>query len=162
MVTSINKIHSLQSLAEIRETLEKEKKKVVFTNGCFDLIHGGHVHLFREAKKLGDVLIVAVNDDHSIRTIKGPSRPIFPLAERLEILEAIEYIDYLVSFPEETPRQIISVLFPDVLVKGADWKKDEVVGRKEVEEAGGKVVLVSLHKGQSTTSLLERILNTVE
>lgn len=162
MVTSINKIQSLRSLEEIRASLKKEGKKVVFTNGCFDLIHNGHVHLFKEAKKLGDVLIVAVNDDESIRTIKGASRPIFPLAERFEILEAIEYIDYLVSFPEETPRQVISFLLPDVLVKGADWKKNEVVGRKEVEEAGGKVVLVSLRKGLSSSSLLERILNTAE
>lgn len=134
----------------------------MFTNGCFDLIHAGHVHLFHEAKKLGDVLIVAVNTDRSIREIKGASRPIFPLEERLEILEAIEYIDYLVSFPDETPRKVISVLLPDVLVKGADWKMDEVVGRKEVEEAGGKVVRVSLHKGQSTTSLLERIIHSVK
>lgn len=162
MATSINKIQSLPSLEGIRKTLKKQGKKVVFTNGCFDLLHGGHVHLFREAKKLGDVLIVAVNDDRSIRMIKGPSRPIFSLEERLEILEAIEYIDYLVSFPEETPRKIISALLPDVLVKGADWKKDEVVGRKEVEAAGGKVVQVSLHKGTSTSSLLQRILDTVD
>lgn len=134
----------------------------MFTNGCFDLIHGGHVHLIKEAKKLGDVLIVAVNDDDSIRAIKGPSRPIFPLAERLEILEAIEHIDYLVSFPEETPHKLISVLLPDVLVKGEDWKKDEVVGREEVEGAGGEVVLVSLRKGLSTTSLLDRILHSME
>ena len=162
MATSIKKTHSLQSLVKIRAALKEKGKRVVFTNGCFDLIHSGHVHLFKQAKKLGDVLIVAVNDDRSIRMIKGASRPIFPLEERLEILEAIEYIDYLIPFPEETPQKVISVLLPDVLVKGADWKKDEVVGRKEVEEACGKVVLVSLHKGQSTTSLLERILNTVE
>jgi rfaE bifunctional protein nucleotidyltransferase chain/domain len=154
LATSINKIQSLPSLEGIRKTLKKQGKKVVFTNGCFDLLHGGHVHLFREAKKLGD--------DRSIRMIKGPSRPIFSLEERLEILEAIEYIDYLVSFPEETPRKIISALLPDVLVKGADWKKDEVVGRKEVEAAGGKVVQVSLHKGTSTSSLLQRILDTVD
>lgn len=161
MATSINKIQSLPSLEGIRKTLKKQGKKVVFTNGCFDLIHGGHVHLFREAKKLGDVLIVAVNDDRSIRMIKGPSRPIFPLGERLEILDAIEYIDYIVSFPDETPLNVISALLPDILVKGADWKIDEVVGRKEVEEAGGKVVRVSLHKGPSTSSLLQRILDTV-
>lgn len=161
MATSTDKIHTLRSLAAIRAALKRRGKRVVFTNGCFDLIHGGHVHLFREAKKLGDVLIVAVNDDRSIRTIKGPSRPIFPLAERLEILDAIECIDYLVSFSEETPREVISVLLPDVLVKGEDWKKSEVVGREEVEGAGGEVVLVSLRKGLSTTSLIERILNTV-
>lgn len=120
------------------------------------------MHLFEEAKKLGDVLVVAVNDDRSIRTIKGPTRPIFPLAERLEILAAITSIDYLVSFSEETPRKVISTLLPDVLVKGADWRMDEVVGRKEVEEAGGKVVRVSLREGMSTTSLLKRILAAAE
>jgi len=134
----------------------------VFTNGCFDLFHSGHVFLLKEAKKLGDVLIVAVNDDESIEMIKGPSRPIFPLAERLEILEAIEHIDYLIPFPEETPQKVISVLIPDVLVKGQDWKRTEVVGRKEVEEAGGKVVLVPLCKGQSTTTILEKIIHSLE
>lgn len=162
MVISTDKIHTLSSLAKIRAALKGQGKKVVFTNGCFDLLHGGHVHLFREAKKLGDVLIVAVNDDRSIRMIKGPWRPIFPLEERLEILDAIGYIDYLVSFPDETPLNVISALLPDILVKGADWKLDEVVGRKEVEEAGGKVVRVSLQEGQSTTSLLDRILGTAE
>lgn len=157
MATSIKKTHSLRSLEEIRRSLKREGKTVVFTNGCFDLIHSGHVFLFKEAKKLGDVLIVAVNDDESIEMIKGPSRPIFPLAERLEILEAIEHIDYLVPFPEETPQNVISALIPDVLVKGQDWKRNEVVGRKEVEESGGKVVLVALCKRQSTTSILERI-----
>ena len=153
----ISKNYPLPRLVKIRTSLKREGKKVVFTNGCFDLIHSGHVHLFQKAKMLGDVLIVAVNDDRSIETIKGASRPIFPLAERLEILEAIEYIDYIISFSEETPQKVISALLPDVLVKGKDWKKDEVVGRKEVEEAGGEVVLVSLCEGQSTTSILEKI-----
>jgi len=160
--TSINKIHSLRDLEKIRASLKKEGRRVVFTNGCFDLIHAGHVFLFKEAKKLGDVLIVAVNDDRSIRKIKGASRPIFLLAERLEILEAIEFVDYLIPFSDETPRKVISTLLPDILVKGKDWEKDKVVGRKEVEEAGGKVVLVSLRKGQSTTSLLEKIIHSLE
>ena len=158
----INKIFPLSELVTIRTTLGSEGKKVVFTNGCFDLLHLGHVHVFKQAKKLGDVLIVAVNDDRSIKTIKGDSRPIFPLVERLEILEAIEYIDYLVSFSEETPQKVISTLLPDVLVKGEDWKRDEVVGRKEVEEAGGEVVLVPLCEGQSTTSILEKIVRFLE
>jgi D-beta-D-heptose 7-phosphate kinase/D-beta-D-heptose 1-phosphate adenosyltransferase len=162
LATSINKIHSLRNLEEIRAALKREGKRVVFTNGCFDLIHGGHVFLFKEAKKLGNVLMVAVNDDRSIRMIKGPSRPIIPLAERLEILEAIEQVDYLLPFSEETPQRVISILLPDVLVKGKDWKKDEVVGRKEVKEAGGKVVLVPLYKGQSTTSLLEKIIHSLD
>ena len=162
MAISINKIHSLRIFEKIRIALKKQGKKVVFTNGCFDLIHSGHVFLFKEAKKLGDVLIVAVNDDRSIRKIKGASRPIFPLDERLEILEAIEHIDYLIPFTEETPHKLISVLLPDVLVKGEDWRKDGVVGRKEVEEAGGEVVLVPLCKGQSTSSLIDKISHLLE
>ena len=158
MATSINKIHSLRSLGEIRAVLKKEGKRVVFTNGCFDLIHSGHVFLFEKAKNLGDVLVVAVNDDRSIRKIKGASRPIFPLTERLEILDAIEHIDYLIPFAEETPQRVISLLLPDILVKGEDWKKNGVVGREVVEQAGGKVVLVSLYEGQSTSSLLEKII----
>lgn len=153
----INKFQPLSRLVQIRASLKEEGRKVVFTNGCFDLLHRGHVHVFKEAKKLGDVLIVAVNDDQSIKKIKGISRPIFPLAERLEILDAIEFIDHLISFSEETPKKVIAALLPDILVKGEDWKKDAVVGRKEVEEAGGEVVLVSLCEGQSTSSLLERI-----
>jgi D-beta-D-heptose 7-phosphate kinase/D-beta-D-heptose 1-phosphate adenosyltransferase len=162
LVTSISKIHSLRSLEDIRTALKSEGKRVVFTNGCFDLIHGGHVFLFKQAKKLGDVLIVAVNDDRSIKKIKGEGRPIFPLAERLEILESFEYIDYLIPFSEATPQKVISILLPDVLVKGEDWKKDEVVGRKEVEKAGGRVVLAPLYKGQSSTLLLEKILRSPE
>jgi D-beta-D-heptose 7-phosphate kinase/D-beta-D-heptose 1-phosphate adenosyltransferase len=158
----INKIQSLQSLGKIRAALKEEGKKVVFTNGCFDLIHSGHVFLFKEAKKLGDVLIVAVNDDRSIRKIKGAARPIFPLTERLEILEAIQHIDYLLPFSEETPQKVISVLLPDVLVKGEDWKKSGVVGREEVEEAGGKVVLVTLRQGQSTSALLKKIRHSLD
>jgi rfaE bifunctional protein nucleotidyltransferase chain/domain len=158
LATSIDKIQSLRDLEGIRKTLKKEDKSVVFTNGCFDLIHAGHVHLFKQAKRLGDILIVAVNDDRSLRAIKGASRPIFPLEERLEILEAIEHIDYLIPFAEKTPRKLISRLLPDVLVKGEDWKKNEVVGRREVEDAGGEVVLVPLCKGRSTTSLLKKMI----
>jgi D-beta-D-heptose 7-phosphate kinase/D-beta-D-heptose 1-phosphate adenosyltransferase len=120
------------------------------------------VFLFEQAKSLGDVLIVAVNDDRSIQKIKGASRPIFSLEERLEILGAIEHIDYLLPFEEETPQKVISCLLPDVLVKGEDWQKNQVVGRKEVEGAGGKVVLVSLRQGGSTTALLEKIIQAVD
>jgi len=130
----------------------------VFTNGCFDLLHSGHVFLFREAKKLGDVLIVAVNDDASVRKIKGPRRPIFPLRERLEILDAIQVIDYLIPFSQETPKKVISSLLPDVLVKGGDWNMNEVVGREEVISAGGKVVLLPHLEGQSTSQILSRII----
>ena len=149
------KIQKQSDLEKIRNQLKHMDEKVVFTNGCFDLLHSGHVHLFREAKKLGDVLIVAVNDDESVKKIKGASRPIFPLEERLEVLEAIEDIDYLTSFSEETPRQIIARLLPDVLVKGGDWKPDEVVGREEVERAGGEVVIIPYLKGRSTSKILK-------
>ncbi len=147
-------------LIRVRKRLRKVGKKVVFTNGCFDLLHGGHIRLFREAKRHGDVLIVALNTDASVRRLKGTSRPIFPLGERLEVLEAIEDIDLLTSFSEETPRKIIAELLPDVLVKGGDWGPDQVVGRKEVEAAGGKVVIVPYLKGHSSSSLLKKIKKT--
>jgi D-beta-D-heptose 7-phosphate kinase/D-beta-D-heptose 1-phosphate adenosyltransferase len=149
------KIQKQSDLEKIRNQLKNKDEKVVFTNGCFDLLHSGHVHLFREAKKLGDVLIVAVNDDESVKKIKGASRPIFPLEERLEVLEAIDDIDYLTSFSEETPRQVITRLLPDILVKGGDWKPDEIVGREEVERAGGEVVIIPYLKGRSTSKILK-------
>lgn len=144
----------------MRLSLKKQGKKVVFTNGCFDLLHSGHVHLFREARKLGDVLIVAVNDDSSVQKIKGPRRPIFSLKERLEILEAVQFIDYLIPFSQETPRKVISSLLPDILVKGGDWNMDEVVGREEVTTAGGKVVLIPPREGQSTSQILSRVIES--
>ena len=106
---------------------------------------------------MGDILIIALNDDHSIKKIKGSSRPIFPLEERLEVLEAVDDVDYLTYFSEETPQKIISSLLPDVLVKGGDWKLDEVVGKSEVEKAGGKVVVIPYLKGHSTSSLINKI-----
>jgi len=151
------KIQGLAELIKIRNELKRQRKKVVFTNGCFDLLHSGHVYLFREAKKLGDVLIVAVNDDASVKRIKGPTRPIFLLEERLEILEAIEAIDYLTSFSEETPQKIISLLLPDVLVKGGDWTPEQVVGKKEVDRAGGKVIIIPYLEGRSTSEIIERL-----
>ena len=154
------KIQNFKNLKKVRLSLKKRGKKVVFTNGCFDLLHSGHVHLFREARKLGDVLIVAVNDDVSVQKIKGPRRPIFPLKERLEILEAIQFIDYLIPFYQETPRKVISSLLPDVLVKGGDWNMDEVVGREEVKTAGGKVVLIPPREGQSTSQILSRVIES--
>jgi rfaE bifunctional protein nucleotidyltransferase chain/domain len=155
-----SKVKSLVTLRKIRARLHRQGKKVVFTNGCFDLIHGGHIELFRKAKSLGDVLIVALNTDASVRRIKGPSRPVFPLEERFEVLGAIEEIDYLTSFNEETPQKIIASLLPDVLVKGGDWPPDQVVGKREVEAAGGKVVLVPYLKGHSSSSIIKKIIRT--
>jgi rfaE bifunctional protein nucleotidyltransferase chain/domain len=151
------KIQKLESLLKIRKRLRADKKKVVFSNGCFDLLHSGHIHLFHKAKKMGDILIVAVNDDASVRRNKGPLRPIFSLRERLEILAAIEDIDYLTSFSEETPQRIISRLLPDVLVKGGDWGPDQVVGRKDVEQAGGRVVIIPYLEGRSTSEIIGRV-----
>lgn len=146
-----------QKLSLFREKWRRQGKKVVFTNGCFDLLHAGHVWLFKEAKKLGDILIVAVNSDASLRRLKGPKRPVFPLKERLEILAAIEFIDVLTVFAQDTPQKIIALLRPDVLVKGGDWPLDQVVGRREVEESGGRVVLIPYIKGLSTTELIKKI-----
>ena len=154
----MKKVISLGELKKIRVRLRRQGKKVVFANGCFDLIHGGHIRLFKKAKSLGDVLIVGLNTDASVRKIKGPQRPVFPLDERYEVLGAIEAIDYLTSFAEETPQKIIAALLPDVLVKGGDWGPDQVVGREEVEAAGGKVVIVAYLKGHSSTSIIKKIL----
>jgi len=154
----MNKIKSLRELISIRRTLRREGQTVVFTNGCFDLLHGGHIRLFREAKRRGDVLIVALNTDASVRRIKGPLRPIFPLKERLEVLAAVADIDYLTWFSEETPRKTIAALLPDVLVKGGDWSPENVVGKAEVEGAGGRVVIVPYLKGRSSTSIIDRII----
>lgn len=156
------KFKEVAELVNIRNKLKHKGKKVVFTNGCFDLLHSGHIYLFREAKKKGDVFIVAVNDDVSVKKIKGASRPIFPLTERIEILGAIEDIDYLTSFSEETPEKIIAWLLPDVLVKGGDWKPVEVVGKREVEEAGGEVVIVPYLKGCSSSEIVKRIISSAK
>ena len=131
---------------------------MVFTNGCFDLLHAGHIRLFREARKLGDVIVVGVNTDASVRRLKGPNRPVFPLRERLEVLAAVADIGGLISFGEDTPRQLIKCLRPDVLVKGGDWKPEEVVGRAEVEAAGGRLVIVSYLEGRSSSSIIARAL----
>jgi rfaE bifunctional protein nucleotidyltransferase chain/domain len=151
------KVLSLAALLPVRRELRRAGRSVVFTNGCFDLIHGGHVELFRRAKRFGDVLVVALNTDASVRRLKGPGRPIFPLRERLEVLAAFADVDYVTWFAEPTPRKIIAALLPDVLVKGGDWGADEIVGREEVEAAGGRVVRVPYLRGHSTTSIIGRV-----
>ena len=151
------KIYPPGELRRLRGGLRRRGLKVVFTNGCFDLLHAGHVRLFRGARDLGDALIVALNDDASVKRLKGPERPVYPLAERLEVLEAVEAIDYLTWFSEDTPRKIIASLVPDVLVKGGDWTPETVVGREEVEAAGGRVVMIPYQAGHSTTSLIDRV-----
>jgi rfaE bifunctional protein nucleotidyltransferase chain/domain len=143
-------------LAE-REAWRGEGRRLVLTNGCFDLLHPGHLALLEAARALGDLLLVAVNSDASVRAIKGPSRPVTPEAERAEALLALESVDRVVVYDEPTPIEVIQALLPDVLVKGADWALDEIVGRREVEAAGGRVVRVELLPGRSTSGILERI-----
>jgi rfaE bifunctional protein nucleotidyltransferase chain/domain len=152
-----SKIKSRDALIAVRRALKEEGRSVVFTNGCFDVLHAGHVYLFREAKSLGDVLMVALNDDASIRRFKGPGRPIYPLEERLEVLAALEMIDYLTFFSEDTPRDLIAALLPDVLAKGGDWGPDEIVGRNEVEAAGGRVIRIPYREGFSTSELIKKM-----
>jgi rfaE bifunctional protein nucleotidyltransferase chain/domain len=131
--------------------------RVVFTNGVFDLLHPGHVRYLRDARALGDVLIVGLNSDDSVRRNKGPERPITPEHERAEVVAALACVDAVVVFPEDTPAEIIRSIQPDVLVKGADWPADQIVGRETVEARGGRVVLVPVEAGYSTTSIVERI-----
>lgn len=135
-------------------------QRIVFTNGVFDLIHPGHVRYLQAARDEGDVLIVAINSDRSVRAIKGPTRPITPQHERAEILGALRCVDAVVVFDEETPFEIISAVQPDVLVKGADWAADRIVGRDVVEARGGRVVRMKVEEGWSTTSIVEKIKKT--
>jgi len=136
---------------------KRNGRKVVFTNGCFDLLHPGHIRGFELARQMGDALIVGLNSDSSVRQLKGPTRPVIPEQERAEILSALETVDAVVIFDELTPREVISRLLPDVLVKGGDWPGDQIVGREEVEAAGGCVVSIPIVPGYSTTTILQKI-----
>jgi rfaE bifunctional protein nucleotidyltransferase chain/domain len=150
-------IHSRDSVAEQVRQLQASGKKIVFTNGCFDVLHPGHLDLLTRARALGDALVVAINGDESVKRLKGPNRPIFPETERGEILSALDVVDYVCTFNEDTPLETILDVRPDILVKGADWV-DNIVGSKEVESWGGKVVALPLVPGQSTTGVIERVL----
>jgi len=132
-------------------------RRVVLTNGCFDLLHAGHVALLEAARREGDALVVAINSDASVRRLKGAGRPLVPEAERAEALAALEAVDRVVAYDEDTPLAVVKALLPDVLVKGADWAADLIVGRAEVEAAGGRVARVALVPGRSTSALVERI-----
>jgi rfaE bifunctional protein nucleotidyltransferase chain/domain len=133
------------------------RQQVVFTNGVFDLLHPGHIRYLQQARTLGDVLIVGVNSDRSVRSNKGEGRPITPEAERCEILAALACVDAVVVFDEDTPQSMIDAIQPDVLVKGADWAEDAIVGRATVEGRGGRVVRIAIEQGYSTTALLKKI-----
>ena len=153
-----SKVQSLESVAEQTRALQKMGKRVVFTNGCYDILHPGHIDLLYRARALGDILVVAINSDESVRRLKGPARPIFNQDERAELLAGLEMVDYVCIFDEDLPRQAILAIHPDVLVKGADWEADGIVGREEVESWGGRVVAVPLVEGQSSTGIVERVL----
>ena len=151
------KVLSLNELVVAREHLRREGKRLVFTNGVFDLLHVGHVRYLAQARALGDALVVAINSDRSVRELKGPDRPLFDQDERAEILAALRHVDYVVVFDDVSPRSLIKRLLPDVLVKGGDYQLDEIHGREEVEAAGGKVVSLPFVPGASTSSLIERM-----
>jgi rfaE bifunctional protein nucleotidyltransferase chain/domain len=136
---------------------KRNGRRVVFTNGCFDLLHPGHIKSLEQARELGEALIVGLNSDASVRELKGAGRPVLPERERAEILAALECVDAVVIFNAPTPREIIARLLPDVLVKGGDWPGDQIVGREEVEAAGGRVVSVPVVPGYSTTDILRKI-----
>ncbi len=153
------KLKDLGELTGIASAARGAGKTVVFTNGCFDLLHRGHVHTLRKAKAEGDILIVGLNSDRSVRGIKGPSRPILTESDRIELIAAMEMVDYVVLFDEPDPCKLIDAIKPDVLAKGGDWGPDGVVGADIVERAGGNVVVIPYLKGFSTTEIIERIRN---
>lgn len=131
-------------------------ERVVFTNGCFDVLHRGHVEYLESARRLGDLLVVGLNTDDSVRRLKGPSRPVNPEDDRAYVLAGLAAVDYVTFFAEDTPRDLIVALLPDVLVKGGDYRKEDIVGGAEVEAAGGEVVVAPLVPGRSTTAILQR------
>ncbi|MBI5022195.1 MAG: D-glycero-beta-D-manno-heptose 1-phosphate adenylyltransferase [Ignavibacteriales bacterium] len=154
----MGKVLSLHELMSERDSLRKENKKVVFTNGVFDIIHRGHIEYLIKAKALGDVLIVGLNSDSSVRRIKGDKRPIVGENDRSFVLANLSPVDYVCLFDEDTPLNLISAIVPDVLVKGADWSVDAIVGKDVVEKAGGRVMAIEFIPDRSTTSIIEMIL----
>jgi rfaE bifunctional protein nucleotidyltransferase chain/domain len=152
-------VGTLQTVADEVRKLREAGKKIVFTNGCYDILHSGHIDLLRQARQLGDVLVVAINTDASVARMKGPNRPIMPEAERAELLAGLEMVDFVSMFDEDTPLEAILQVHPDVLVKGADWGLDGIVGRAEVEGWGGKVVALPLVQGRSTTGVVDTVVS---
>jgi D-beta-D-heptose 7-phosphate kinase/D-beta-D-heptose 1-phosphate adenosyltransferase len=149
---------SPRDLQPVLTELRQQGKQIVFTNGCFDLLHPGHIHTLVQARALGDVLIVGLNSDESVQRLKGKKRPILDQTERAAILAALEAVDYVTIFDDDTPRTLILQLRPNVLVKGGDWSAETVVGKEEVEAWGGEVVLIPYKEGNSTTNIIERVL----
>ena len=153
----MNKILERNALRNELQELRKKGKKIAFTNGCFDILHVGHVRYLREAKKTADVLVLALNSDSSVRSIKGEKRPLMNENERAEILAALEFIDFITIFEELTPLELICCLQPDILIKGGDWPEEKVVGREEVKIWGGRVAIIPEIEGKSTTNIVEKI-----
>lgn len=154
----MNYVKNIEELIAIRNDLKLQNKKVVFTNGVFDILHAGHVDYLSKAKEKGDVLIVGLNSDSSVRRIKGELRPIVPQHERAFIISSLKPVDYVVIFDEDTPHEVINKLVPDVLVKGADWSIEKIVGREIVEANGGKVETIQFVNDQSTTNIIKTVL----
>jgi D-beta-D-heptose 7-phosphate kinase/D-beta-D-heptose 1-phosphate adenosyltransferase len=156
---SRGKIVSQRALRTIVAAARRRGRRVVFTNGCFDLLHVGHTRYLEQARRLGDLLVVAVNTDRSVRRIKGRNRPIVPQAQRAEVVSALGCVDYVTLFATPTPRPLIAALRPDILVKGADWPLDRIAGKAEVEAGGGRVRTIPMTPGSSTTRLIKKIRN---
>jgi len=153
----MNYVKSLEEIKSICVALKADNKKVVFTNGCFDLIHAGHIDYLNKAKALGDVLIVGLNSDDSVKRIKGDKRPIINEDERAEVISNIKPVDYVVLFDEDAPIELIKELVPDILIKGADWKIDEIVGAEKVLTNGGEVKTIKFVNDQSTSKIIDLI-----
>jgi D-glycero-beta-D-manno-heptose 1-phosphate adenylyltransferase len=151
------KIRSLPSIKKEIERLKAQGKRIVFTNGCFDILHPGHTRYLWAARRLGDYLLVAVNSDRSVKAIKGEGRPVTPVEERTEVLAALSFVDGIVTFDEDNPLKIIQALLPDVLVKGGDWAEDEIIGAHVVKGAGGEVKRIPFVSGYSTTGIIRKI-----
>jgi len=154
----MDKIKTFSQIQEIVNSLKAQSKKIVFTNGCFDIVHSGHVDYLKKAKQLGDVLIVGLNSDSSVKSIKGKQRPINNQNDRAVVLSAFYFVDYVVIFDQSTPYELINMIKPDILVKGSDWHNKTIVGSDIVIENGGKVVLIEYLEGKSTTTIIEKIL----
>jgi D-beta-D-heptose 7-phosphate kinase/D-beta-D-heptose 1-phosphate adenosyltransferase len=154
----MSKITPRNELKATVDRLKREGKKVVFTNGCFDILHAGHTRYLREARKLGDALILALNSDSSVRSIKGPMRPIVPESERAEVVGALDSVDYVTVFDELTPLELIEFLRPDVIVKGGDWSEKDIVGAETVRKWGGRVAIMPEIEGASTTNIIDKVL----
>ncbi len=154
---SIKKIRTIKELKSILTRLKAEGKKIVFTNGCFDILHYGHVQYLEKAKQKGDILIVGLNSDASVKRIKGNSRPVVAEKDRAKVLSGLESVNFVVLFRQDTPLKIIHEIRPDILIKGADWQKNKIVGADFVSSYGGKIYTVKLANGRSTTNLIKKI-----